>query len=233
MFRGKFNLLRNMGSSQTDAMKSEEQQIPQQTIQKIIFGNFCIRTERKTTFFFLTLWHIQHRWIEEVHRLSSLPSGREMSAPTRVRSSLIQASKLWQAGREQAAKENRSASFCLIAPQLHLEVSCLGLLGVTVENMANGRTCSPCSCSIPSPSHKPGLASHREKEQKKGFSALFPLSDGVWCRTDIWIDLMAKDELTLLLYSLHSCLYPLSDRFINQIINTLIKQLCTQPEYYI
>lgn len=52
MFRGKFNLLHNMGSSQTDAMKSEEQQIPQQTIQKIIFGNFCIRTERKTTFFF-------------------------------------------------------------------------------------------------------------------------------------------------------------------------------------
>lgn len=156
-----------------------------------------------------------------------------MSIPIRVRSSLIQASKLWQAEREQAAKENRPASFCLIAPQLHLEVSCLGLLGVTVENMANGRTCSPCSCSIPSPSHKPGLASHREKEQKKGFSALFPLSDGVWCRTDIWIDLMAKDELTLLLYSLHSCLYPLSDRFINQIINTLIKQLCTQPEYYI
>lgn len=55
MFCGKFNLLHNMGSSQTDAMKSEEQQIPQQTIQKIIFGNFCIRIERKTTFFFFFL----------------------------------------------------------------------------------------------------------------------------------------------------------------------------------
>lgn len=58
-----------------------------------------------------------------------------------------------------------------------------------------------------------------------------PFANRAWCRKAIWYD--GKGWTRSNVYLLHLCLFSPFDRFINLIINTLIKELCIWPKYYI